>query len=374
MSFAPDHRVQDAKLIPMSEVVTRLGIARLVHQAGELIGPCPLCGGKDRFGINLRTNAFLCRKCDLRGGDQLALTMGVLNMPFPDALDFLCGAAQAEIDPAEMQRRRARAAAAEKKQAESAERYRRWAINDARTIWGKSRSGREGVVGTYLAARGISQAMLPEIPDVLNFIAKHPYVKKIDGALTTVHTGPCMIAKVVNPAGELVAVHQTWISSEPPHGKAKITYNGTEMPAKMVRGSKKGNAIRLHTPDRFDTLIMGEGIETTLTAMVADPVPGSAYWAGVDLGNMAGIMKKVEGKKASGIPDMNDSTAFVPPPWVKRLIYIQDGDSAAKPTRAKLMSGLRRAMAVVPGLTGQIVHAGKGVDLNDVLNEAIRDD
>ena len=141
------------------------------------------------------------------------------------------------------------------------------------------------------------------------------------------------------------------------------------MPAKLVRGSKKGNAIRLYTPERFDTLVMGEGIETTLTAAAGwrealDPVR-TAYWAGVDLGNMSGRMK--DARRKTGIPDMGDDQAFVPPPWVKRLIYIMDGDSDPKTTRAKLECGLRRAMAKVAGLTGQIVHAGEGVDLNDVL-------
>jgi hypothetical protein len=136
----------------------------------------------------------------------------------------------------------------------------------------------------------------------------------------------------------------------------------------MVRGSKKGGAIRLHTPLDSDTLIMGEGIETTLTALAASPVEGAAYWAGVDLGNMSGRMRKVQGSRHSGVPDMADADAFVPPPWVRRLIFIQDGDSDPKATRAKLESGLRRAMARVVGLKGQIVHAGAGVDLNDVLN------
>ena len=115
---------------------------------------------------------------------------------------------------------------------------------------------------------------------------------------------------------------------------------------------------------------MGEGIETTLTAFVAwsDLLgPSVAYWAGVDLGNMAGRQRRVPGKRHSGLPDMSDRDAFVPPSWVKRLIYVQDGDSDYKPTRAKLESGLRRAMAHHQNLRGQIVMAGDGVDLNDVL-------
>ena len=69
----------------------------------------------------------------------------------------------------------------------------------------------------------------------------------------------------------------------------------------------------------------------------------------------------------AGVPDLADDEAFVPPPWVRRLIFIQDGDSEPKATRAKLLAGLRRAIHHQPKLEAQIVHAGEGVDLNDVL-------
>lgn len=83
--------------------------------------------------------------------------------------------------------------------------------------------------------------------------------------------------------------------------------------------------------------------------------------------DMAGKMQRVKGKRYSGLPVMDDPDGFVPPPWVKRMIFIQDGDSEPVSTRAKLESGLRRAMAMVPGLRVQIVHAGEGVDLKDLL-------
>lgn len=374
MTVREDPRLMEAKAISMREMVDRLGIAGLRPAGNELVGPCPLCGGRDRFGINLRSNAFLCRKCDLRGGDQVALTMGVLGMDFRAALQWICGDAPAEIDAAELERRRKRAAEVERKQREAAERYRAHAIRDARTIWAKSRPGSEGVVRAYLAARGLGSDVLPVLPGDLHFIARHPYVKKIGGQLVTAHTGPAMIAAVRRPDGAIMAAHQTWIDPAPPHGKAQISQEGESLPAKMVRGSKKGGAVRLFTPERFDTLVMGEGIETTLTAAAAwgrdlDPVR-TAYWAGVDLGNMSGRMQGGKGMKYAGLPDMGDAEAFVPPPWIRRLIFIQDGDSNPRATRARLLSGLRRAMAHIHGLRGQIVHAGDGVDLNDVLTGA----
>ena len=363
-----DPRVMQAKAIRIADVVERLGIARLRLSGGEMIGPCPICGGRDRFGINLRTNAFLCRKCDLRGRDQIALVTGVLNLPFKEALQWLCGDKPPSLDSAEIERRRRKAEAAARKQKADAEWYRRRAISSALAIWSRARPGSRGVVQAYLTARGIPADLLPDVPDALRFVLNHRYVKKIGGEVIDAHCGPCMIAGVLDADGHLTAVHQTWVSPEPPHGKAHITWNGATLPSKLVRGSKKAGAIRLFTPRDADTLVMGEGIETTLSAMAAVPIEGAAYWAGVDLGNMSGRMVRQRGVKHSGVPDMSDINAFVPPPWVKRLVFLMDGDSAPGMTRAKLLCGLRRAMAAHSGLKGEIVKAPSGFDFNDVLN------
>ncbi|KPU83867.1 hypothetical protein JI58_07120 [Marinosulfonomonas sp. PRT-SC04] len=367
MTYQEDPRLIEAKAIPMSEIVDRIGIAGLKNMSGELIGPCPLCGGRDRFGINLRSNAFLCRKCDVRGGDQIALVQQVLNLDFLEALGWLCGDKPASIDPVEMQRRRDKAAESQRKQDEYAAKARAFARRNAQEIWGKGRNQDVTMLRDYFAVRGITTNLLPDIPTCLRLIPDHPYVKKIGGQLGTAHRGPCMIGLIQGPDDRGAAVHQTWLDVTRLNGKAVISQNGEALPAKMVRGSKKGGAIRLWTPLGADTLVMGEGIETTLTAMVAQAIPDAAYWCAVDLGNMSGKMLRGKGKRFAGVPDMQDRDAFVPPPWVKRLVFIMDGDSEPKLTRAKLEAGLRRAMAYRDGLVCQIVQAGDGVDLNDVL-------
>lgn len=362
-----DPRLAEAKAIPMREIVDRLGIARLRPNGQELTGPCPLCSGRDRFNVNLRTNAFLCRRCDIRGGDQVALVQAVLGCDFKAALAFLCGDAPAQIDPAEIERRRRRAEAAERKQRDDADRYRRRAIADARSIWSRAVPATGTLVRDYLRARGISASDLPSVPAALRFLPDHPCVKKVGRELVTLHRGPCMIAGVMDPPGRVVAVHQTWIDPVPPHGKMKIAVPEDDSISKLVRGANKGNAIRLVTPERFDVLVMGEGIETTLSAWVGSPIEGAAWWAGVSLGNMAGKARRVPGQRWHGLPDLDDADAFVPPPWVRRLIFLMDGDSDPRATRHKLECGLRRAMARIPGLKAQIVRAGDGVDFNDVL-------
>jgi hypothetical protein len=357
----------EAVAIPVASLIERLGIAGLRQVSGEMVGPCPLCGGRDRFAIKLSNCYFLCRQCGIKGMDQITLVREVLSLGYADALGWLCGDMPAEIDPAEMERRRKKAKASQKRQDEYAEKARKRARRDARDIWRRSVPALGTDVVGYLERRGITKSLLGDLPPVLRFLPDHPYVKRIGGQTVTAHRGPAMIAIIQRADGRGSAVHQTWLDLDQIKGKAEIVHKGDRLDAKLVRGSKKGGAIRLLTPTDPQTLIMGEGIETTLSALVAAPVPRAAYWAGVDLGNMSGRMRRIEGVKHSGIPDMTDSEAFVPPPWVKRLIFIMDGDSAPKMTRAKLESGLKRAMACRPGLVGQIVQAGKGVDLNDVL-------
>ncbi len=365
-----EERSAAAAALPMGEVVERLALAALRPHSGELVGPCPVCGGRDRFAIHQTKAVFNCRICGGHGG-VVQLVQHVMGCDYGAAVDWLLGDADLEISEAELQRRKEKRARDEARQRAASGRFRRQAISDARAIWQRSRDGNLGVVAAYLAARGISREMLPQIPRALHFIADHPYVKRIDREPVTMHRGPAMIAAIHGPGDDIVAVHQTWVDRSPPHGKARIVFDGEEQPAKLVRGSKKGGAIRLYTPRGADTLVMGEGIETTLSALVARPFANAAYWAGVDLGNMSGRMRKADrGARWSGIPDMADEEAFVPPAWVQRLVYIMDGDSDPAMTRAKLECGLRRAMALRPGLKGRIAKAGDGVDLNDVLTRS----
>ncbi|GAA5073559.1 hypothetical protein N0B44_15675 [Roseibacterium beibuensis] len=372
MTFRPDPRLDESRTIPMAEVVDRLGIAGLRRQGAELVGPCPICGGRDRFAINTRTNRGLCRKCGLKFGDQAGLVMEVNGLGLRDALKWLVGEAVADLDPAEVERRRARARAAERKQAEEAARYRQWAIDMGRTIWKTGQPLQPGdPVMRYLAGRGLPGELVTGLAPVLRFQPDLAYRKKIGGELVELHRGPAMLARIDSEDESVRAVHCTWINADHPGAKAEITARmdankGAPWPPKLVFGSKKGGAITL-TLSRAPVLVMGEGIETTLTALAAQPMPRADYWCGVDLGNMAGRMQRLPGVKWSGLPDMTDTEAWVPPPWVERLIYIQDGDSDPKPTRAKLEAGLKRAMEHRPGLRGQIVQAGAGVDLNDLV-------
>lgn len=296
----------------------------------------------------------------------------MLGCDFKAAVAWLMGA-DVSIDPAEAARREAKRKADKAKSEERAGRERAKAIARAKAIWDEGKDPVNTPVSAYLQRRGLPEWIPVRSRACLQYHPSLPYMVDSDqpGQYVEIHRGPAMLAAVRAPSGALTAVHRTWLDLDQPKGKARIVHKGEVMEAKKIWGHKKGCAIRLsHEFDRdFTTLVMGEGIETTLTAMAADAYPDAAYWAGIDLGNMAGSrVLRGEGMKYAGIPDLDDADAFVPPPWVKHLIFIQDGDSEPRLTRAKLVAGLRRARAKVPGLERvSIAHAGEGRDLNDVL-------
>ena len=44
---------------------------RIQKSGGEIAGPCPKCGGTDRFFIR-SDDSFMCRQCGVRGGDRIS--------------------------------------------------------------------------------------------------------------------------------------------------------------------------------------------------------------------------------------------------------------------------------------------------------------
>jgi hypothetical protein len=56
----------------------------------EYVGPCPVCGGRDRFGVNGHKQVWNCRGCD-QGGDVIALVQHVEGLSFQAAVERLTG-------------------------------------------------------------------------------------------------------------------------------------------------------------------------------------------------------------------------------------------------------------------------------------------
>lgn len=65
MSALPDHIVAQARATDLTQLVQRYGVALRKESAKSWAGPCPQCGGDDRFWIS--DNRYKCRGCGISG-------------------------------------------------------------------------------------------------------------------------------------------------------------------------------------------------------------------------------------------------------------------------------------------------------------------
>ncbi|ODT50278.1 primase-helicase zinc-binding domain-containing protein [Devosia sp. 63-57] len=351
-------------------------------------GPCPVCGGTDRFAIHTKKNTFLCRGCGISGSGVIKLVEATESVGFVEACEIVTGRkASAPLDPDRARQIAEQNARDEQRRADEAARYREEARRDGWRIFSEARAnhGRD-TLGRYLALRGIGFDLIGRhVPIDAIKLWEHPHLKLVEhmgGAWQTAWTGPAMIAAVQQPDDRFGASHATWLDLDQPKGKAvpgNNTDTGKAIPSKKVRGAKKGGAIRLYTPDRPRRIVMGEGIETTLTALAHNFEADTAYWAGVDLGNMAGkAARDAEGRQQHGLPDLTDWDCFLPPDWAEELVYLCDSDEPDKRTVEKVTRGLLRAQAwrerrlqENPALSvldcSFVEPIGDGKDLNDLV-------
>jgi Toprim domain/CHC2 zinc finger len=148
-----------AKAVPVESVVAHL---KLKRQRLYLIGPCPGCGGDDRFNVSIRKQRFYCRQCDAKG-DVIALAMLVHDCDFPSALRILIGEGSSHPKPAPQP-------VATKEQDEA---YARRQRRKAQWLWGKAEQAIGTIVEDYLRHRGY----VGRIPKTIRFLpadSKYP--------------------------------------------------------------------------------------------------------------------------------------------------------------------------------------------------------
>jgi phage/plasmid primase-like uncharacterized protein len=88
--------------------------AKLKKKGREYVGPCPACGGVDRFSVNPKKGVFNCRGAE--GGDVIAMVRHVTRVDFRQACEIIVGepppAAESQVDQAQLAAQEAARAAA----------------------------------------------------------------------------------------------------------------------------------------------------------------------------------------------------------------------------------------------------------------------
>ncbi len=80
--------IERARNVPIEHVIDARGIK--LRGKIERCGPCPICGGEDRFSINTKKGVWNCRQC-AKGGDVIALIEHLDGCGFVDACTTLIG-------------------------------------------------------------------------------------------------------------------------------------------------------------------------------------------------------------------------------------------------------------------------------------------
>jgi putative DNA primase/helicase len=302
-------------------------------------GPCPFCGGTDRFAFSPRKVAWVCRHCT--GGyascrDFLMRFMGYTEFrQLADHVRRFYGyqpgsAAPSVLQPARPPMRKARVI-----------RERAWKRMEK--IWNEARAVADGdPVDRYLRAR------LPGLQSIPREIRTHPALDYWDAPAnegdSPVHAGtfPAMLVRGFDAEGNWVQLHKTHVTSE--GRKAPVAH-----PKKTCVGlSANSFAFRLGEPEG-DTLGLSEGIETALAASL---LSGMVVWPC---------------HSSSVLPN------FILPeylrPRVRRIVIYADSDRAKQGKRAGSVAAAALARRLrKAGLNSTIVRAGKvDTDMADLV-------
>lgn len=242
-------------------------------------GPCPFCGGRDRFTFDdlQGRGTYYCRKCSDRGGDGMQFLITFANVPFREALgivrDFLgC----AETIPINGQPHPI--ASDQKKTTDP---------RKARELWDCAAPIRPNDnADKYLRSRKIG---LETYPSALRYAECAPYY---DDGKPAPDEYSALITLVTGADGAIRTVHRTYL-----RGGRKANVRA---PKKLASQLAQNSSIKLYECDA--DLAVGEGIETCLAIRKMTGLP---VWSLISAGNML---------------------KFEPPPSVKRIAVYGDND------------------------------------------------
>jgi putative DNA primase/helicase len=278
-------------------------------------GPCPICGGKDRFRFDDKggRGTWICSKCG--AGDGIEFVKRFLHVDFKQAARLI----EQHIGSALTIATRDRQPQTDGQKRDEIIGLRKRSLPITR----------DDYAGQYLNAR----TGLTAFPENLRFAPDERYSEP--GKRASWH--PIMVAKV-DPSdsaaaqGERAALHRTYLS---PYGtKADVA-----SPRKMMGTMPSGAAVRLMPHQEL--LGIAEGIETALSASILFNVP---VWAALN----AGLLQ-----------------VWTPPTTVTTVFVFGDNDvsstgQAAAYTLAQRLKAKGLSVFVeIPCKTGQ--------DWNDVL-------
>lgn len=235
-------------------------------------GPCPVCGGKDRFRFDNKAGrgTWICSQCG--AGDGFGLLQQIKGWTYREAaqeVESIAGTVSAVVA---------------KEDAEAAKK-----MAAVRRIWNESEPvSRDDPVWKYLNRRiGIDV-----VPACLRYHPALPYLSD-DGE---VDYHPAMVAALTSHDSKGIGVHRIYLDSN--GNKANVS----KTKKLMVGMGMSGASVKLHPASA--TLGIAEGIETALAASRLFSMP---VWSAISAGGME---------------------AWKPPVGVEKVVVFGDNDAS----------------------------------------------
>jgi putative DNA primase/helicase len=261
---APHGMAPEARSVRLESEIARRGI-KLSAGITERCGPCPVCGGTDRFSVNLKKQVWNCRGCS-RGGDVIELVRHLDGLSFGESVRLLTGAAPQKPAPGALHGAAGAPAKAVTQPPENS--------HKAAWLWGN----REPVSESCPAWSYLRQTRhyAGSIPQTLGYLPPNgrypPAVIAAYGFCDEPEPG------VIVPPASVTGVHITRLTPE--GGKAP------EDKSKIMLGPMSGLPIVLTPVNDGLGLAITEGIEDGLSV---SEETGLGVWAAGSAGNMPKI-------------------------------------------------------------------------------------
>jgi len=210
----------------------------VMKKAGnEFKGPCPTCGGKDRFSCSPARNKWFCRGAQIGGMGSISMVQHIAGLPFKAAVESITGIPcpsggparpLSESEQAEHNRQRLKMEEAQRARQEREEQYQEDTIGMSQRVWDAS-VDLDGTTGAlYYNNRGIPKPR-DGWPPSLRFHPALPYPGK--------GKYPAIVARVDDMSGNLTAVWRTYLRAD---GRKADVPN-----ARLGLGPAGGGAVRL---------------------------------------------------------------------------------------------------------------------------------
>lgn len=284
-----------------ASILMQLGIGEDFLRGKKKPGPCPSCGGTDRYFFDNRKGRgdFHCRACG--AGDGFELLQRVHGWTFSEARKRVMEAAGlADSDTPRVAARRAPVGAAVSEPAIAAP------------------SGRVRTLAR-------STCVIADCPDAVSYLESRGLWPLPSDCALRAHVGidywhegqrigrfPGLVAEVRDLSGELVTAHATYLQN----GRKLAEREPRKLLSPLT--GREGCAVRLMAATEL--LGIAEGIETALSAAALDGIPA---WACLNTSLLA---------------------KFEPPAGVTTIRIYADGDKAGLLAAGRLMERLQERL------------------------------